>query len=257
MAFSLLPSVPITYADDEILVGDAEALKSAIDDAVGGETITLGDNIVYDVGYWGNITINKSITINLAGHTLTYDSGKIVIEYAEVTSRDYVIFSNLGELTIKGGRFESTKMTALYINKTGTTLNIKPGYRTDPAVWTPAKIVTIVPLYNIVVTKVDKDALTQMLNDAVFDLYLGDSAEPLVKVTDYDYTNNEDGTYTFSGLVAGTYFVVEKTAPEGYVPDDTRRPVTFKDEDKDKDKDKDKNKDEDVGESIRELGRTG
>ncbi|MBP5719413.1 MAG: hypothetical protein J6X53_10670 [Abditibacteriota bacterium] len=78
----------------------------------------------------------------------------------------------------------------------------------------PQKVPQIpdIPDYSIIVRKQDAENPELLLPGAVF---------RLVSVTDPDFpprtgTTGADGTYTFSGLPAGTYAVTETAAPSGY-----------------------------------------
>lgn len=69
--------------------------------------------------------------------------------------------------------------------------------------------------FTVDVVKVDANATTTKLNGAGFTLYT-DSACNTVAVNGAEKTTNSDGTATFTGLKAGTYYLKETTAPTGY-----------------------------------------
>ena len=63
---------------------------------------------------------------------------------------------------------------------------------------------------------------TKALNDATFVLKNATGAETIAS-----FVNNGDGTYSLSGLLLGTYQIVETAAPAGYVLDSTPIMVTL------------------------------
>lgn len=86
-------------------------------------------------------------------------------------------------------------------------------------------------LGGIEITKVGvQNGATTPLAGVTFDLYTqdpssvaeGDSLTPLMTSA----ATNAEGKTSFEGLVPGTYYVVEKEAPEGYTPDDRVVAVT-------------------------------
>ena len=96
---------------------------------------------------------------------------------------------------------------------------------------------TDVYTYEIDVTKVDSADENEKLAGATFDVYLvvdeggvtipgtsyqGIKLNPVEHLADGDaFTTGEDGTLVIDGLKAGTYYLIETAAPEGYQIDKT------------------------------------
>jgi len=77
------------------------------------------------------------------------------------------------------------------------------------------------PKLGILITKNSSVPGTAALPGAIFALYAtdanGEKVEPAITTS----TDNGDGTYSFSGLDAGKYIIIETTSPSGYILDDT------------------------------------
>ena len=57
--------------ETSVTVNDASSLKSALESAAEGATITLGQDFSVEAGPENNFTLSKPVTINGNGHTIT------------------------------------------------------------------------------------------------------------------------------------------------------------------------------------------
>ena len=87
-AFAAEPDTPDSPAT-ESTIKDATSLKSAIENAEEGSTITLGGSFAVEAGPANNFVVNKAITIEGNGNTITVASITPRALTATVTMKPY------------------------------------------------------------------------------------------------------------------------------------------------------------------------
>lgn len=88
---------------------------------------------------------------------------------------------------------------------------------TAPKDWTTSKDIVYVNTYAIDIFKYDQAEPTKGLEDAVFELYQKDAENNVLEDSKKTLTSGADGKILVDGLDAGTYYLKETKAPDGYV----------------------------------------
>lgn len=157
----------------------------------------------------GNKTdITSSVTYAKTGttdnsFTLTIDPTLLATDafYSNV-SVEAVYTATVNTSAVIGGNGNPNSVDLTYTNSYDQTSTIE-----GPEV----KVYT----FDLTVVKVDANNTATKLSDAGFTLYT-DNACTSVATNGDEVVTGTDGTATFSGLKAGTYYLKETTAPDGY-----------------------------------------
>lgn len=115
MAMTLIPTVTLA-ASQTLTANDAAGLRNAISNAAAGDTIAIGS----DFSIASSIIINKNVTLDLAGHTLTYTSanGGICLRF----TAGGMITDSVG-----GGILTGSVANSLLVHNYGGTLEVAGG----------------------------------------------------------------------------------------------------------------------------------
>lgn len=86
-----------------------------------------------------------------------------------------------------------------------------------PKDWTTSEDIVYVNTYAIDIFKYDQAEPTKGLEGAKFELYQKDTGGNVIEASKKTLTSGADGKILVDGLDAGTYYLKETKAPDGYV----------------------------------------
>lgn len=137
MALAMIPGMAFAEEGNVYQVNSYEMLEAAVDNVESVDVIEL----MQDFSLEGNITIDRDVTLNLNGHTLTAGSyslkiggGDLTIEDSgsdgKITGTNYIVDMNTvggDTLTLESGTLEGTGWTAAVRAAAGDTFNMTGG----------------------------------------------------------------------------------------------------------------------------------
>lgn len=153
-------------------------------------------DITSSVTYAKTGTTDNSFTLTIDPTVLAND------DFYSNVSVEAVYTATVNTNAVIGGAGNPNKVDLSYTNSYNQTSTIEGN---------EVKVFT----FDLTVIKVDANDKTKKLEGAGFTLYT-DNACTSVATNGAEVTTGSDGTATFTGLKAGTYYLKETTAPAGY-----------------------------------------
>ncbi len=158
MVLAMIPGMAFAEEGDVCQIDDTSyrSLEDAINNANTGDVIEL----TQDFSLKGNVTVNKDVTLDLNGHTLTAGSyslkiggGDLTIEDSgsdgKITGTGYIVDMNTAggdTVNLESGTLEGTAWTAVIRVASGDTFNMTGGAvrQTQPNVTTVVQLMPTV-----------------------------------------------------------------------------------------------------------------
>ena len=128
-----------------------------------------------------------------------YEDGVITDDDIEKATRITVTYDATLSEEAEAGRYENT------------------AWVTAPKDWTTSKDIVYVNTYAIDIFKYDQADPTKGLEGAEFELYQKNTEGNVIEASKKTLTSGADGKILVDGLDAGTYYLKETIAPDGYV----------------------------------------
>ncbi|MGL5979198.1 MAG: Spy0128 family protein [Erysipelotrichaceae bacterium] len=170
------------------------------------------------------VFVNESMEMLNANYELVrYEPGDLLVEL-EIDADGQLIVEHLA--MIPGSYYlQETKTHGDYVlDQTQYPFEVS---RAEPvAVVSTEEVFNLLERNNLIINKMDQETNLPLAN-AVFQLYDQD----MKAVEGFEVTTDKEGVAIFSKLANGTYYVVETSAPDGYVKDTKANPVVLKDVD--------------------------
>ena len=203
----------LTFDEDSFKL-NGNALPSGVTATVNGQTATISFTEKY-------IKDNGNLEI-----TVTYDAvlnDKATVNFVANKNTAYITYTNNQGETANG----EEKKTYHYTFALDGMLNGENGVDTIKT----SEIIKVDENGNVV-NKVDTEnktsaTVTGALGGATFELYQKDGEGNIIQATRKTAVSGEDGYMNFSGLDAGTYYLKETDAPNGYQIDNTEHEVVI------------------------------
>lgn len=190
-----------------------DTLSAGLDYTANSAVVKIGDTVVTDKAEIKYDKDTRQLTVTFAdlknaGVTIKADT-HVTVEYMATVNTNAQAGTTNNNL--------SNSATLTYSNDPKTSDQGEKGGKTD----TPTPSTTKSYTYRLNLVKKDRDT-EATLKDAVFALKTGDGmyvqtdGTKVPKADDAHLTTNDRGVITVNGLDAGTYTLIEVTAPTGY-----------------------------------------